>query len=80
MQNGGELHIYKTARQKLGAGCEGDKKRAMHTTAEADGVPVLPKGEGKGKKTIYVSKCKTWKLKVEETQKEFEQNVCDREA
>ena len=29
---------------------------------------------------MYVSKCKTWKLKVEETQKEYEQKVWDREA
>ena len=46
-------YIDKTARQKLGAGCEGDKKRAMHTTAQAEGVQVLPKRERKGKENIF---------------------------
>ena len=36
------------------------------------------KEKEKGKKTIFVSKCKIWKLKVAETQKEYEK-VYDRE-
>lgn len=39
-----------------------------------------PRAKVKGKKTIFVSKCKTWKLKVEESQKEYEQKVGNREA
>ena len=70
MQNGGGLHIGKTARHEHIAGCEGNKKRAMHTTAQADGLQDFPKRERKGKKTVFVSKCKIWKLKVAETQKE----------
>jgi hypothetical protein len=47
MQNGGGLHIGKTARQKLGAGYEGDKKRAMHTTAQASSSQKRKKRERK---------------------------------
>ena len=36
------------------------------------------KEKEKGKKTIFVSKCKIWKLKVAETQKEYEMKVYDR--
>ena len=43
------ISIDNTARQKLGAGCEGDKKQAMHTTAQADGVQVLAKSKSKRK-------------------------------
>ena len=47
------ISIDNTARQKLGAGCEGDKKQAMHTTAQADGVQILPKRERKGKENNF---------------------------
>ena len=39
----------------------------------------FPKRERKGKKTVFVSKCKIWKLKVAEIQKEYEKKVYDRE-
>jgi len=32
----------------------------------------FPIEKEKGKKTIFVSKCKIWKLKAAETQKEYE--------
>jgi hypothetical protein len=39
----------------------------------------LTKVEEKGKKTSFISKCKLWKLKVDETQREYERKVYDRE-
>jgi len=38
-----------------------------------------PKAEEKRKKTIFVSKCKTWSLKEAEMQKEYEEKVHCRE-
>src|ERR1700690_1474397 len=37
------------------------------------------KAEEKGKKTSFISKCKLWKLKVGETQREYERKLYDRE-
>ena len=36
---------------------------------------IFPKEKEKGKKTIFVSKCKIWKLKVAETQKKYEKKL-----
>ena len=40
---------------------------------------IFPKEKERGKKAVFVSKCKIWKLKVAETQKEYEKKVYDRE-
>ena len=82
MQNGGGLHIDNMIRQR--------DKNLVQDVKVIRNEPCIPqhklmvckffpKEKEKGKKTIFVSKYKIWKLKVAETQKEYEKKVYDRE-